>query len=261
MMSALAQGNPGGLVMLVFIVPTLYGFKKHFEEQEQIRKQQEEARLKAEEQARQERARREWEQTPAGRAHLEQQARLEEARRQREAEEAERRRREYMEQAARANWRNFHESKTMLEISEMTGLEFERFLARLLSRMGYQNLQITPINDQGGDLVGTSPQGLRTVVQAKRWKNALGISVVQELLGAMLHYGCHQGLIITNSTFTSAARNLAAKDSRITLCGGRWLEEQVNKYLPPVIPEFNWEDYNQYLKESVLPGIATKAGE
>jgi restriction endonuclease Mrr len=250
MLSALAQGNPGGLVALVPIALMLYVTKKGLEEEEQFRKQQEEARLKAEEQARQERATREWEQTPAGRAHLEQQAR-------REAEEAERRR----EHAARANWRNFHESKTMLEISEMSGLDFERFLARLLTKMGYQNLEITPINDQGGDLVGTSPQGLRTVVQAKRWKKSLGISVVQELLGAMLHYGCHQGLIITNSTFTSAARNLAAKDSRITLCDGRWLEEQARKYLPPVIPEFNWVDYNQYVKQGILPRIATISGK
>src|SRR5262245_35367623 len=208
LMACLAQGNlPGGLLALLFIVGLLYAIKNGSEEEEYIRKQQEEARLKAEELARQERARREWEQTPAGRAHLEQQAQLEEARRQREAEEVERRRRESMEQAARANWCNFHESKTMLEISGMTGLEFERFLARLLTKIGYRDIQVTPINDQGGDLVGISPQGLRTVVQAKRWKNALGISVVQELLGAMLHYDCLQGLVITNSTFTSAARN------------------------------------------------------
>jgi hypothetical protein len=92
MVAALANGHLGGLGMLIFIVPTVYGINQHFVEQEQIRKRQEEARLKADEQARQERARKEWEQTPAGRAHLDQQARLEEERRQREAEDAERRR-------------------------------------------------------------------------------------------------------------------------------------------------------------------------
>ena len=258
MFSALSQGNLGGLVMLVFIVPTLYFIMKHREEQEQIRRGQMEKRHKAEERARQERARKEWEQTPAGQAHLEQQCRereekdrLEKERRQREAEEVERRRREREEEIARANWRKFHKSKTMLEIATMTGLDFEQFLARLLTKMGYTDLIVTPINDQGGDLVGNSPEGLQIVVQAKRWKNALGNGVVQEILGAMLHYDCQAGLIITNSTFTTAAQSLGAKDKRITLCDRRWLEEQVCQYLPPVIPEFNWTDYNQQVKGGI----------
>jgi hypothetical protein len=141
----------------------------------------------------------------------------------------------------------------------MTGLEFERFLLRLLTKMDYRELQLTPVNDQGGDLVGVSPEGLRTVVQAKRWKNTLGIGVVQELLGAMLRYDCEHGLIITNSTFTDSARELAAKDSRINLCDGSWLDVQVGKHLPPVVPEFDWADYDKYVKNWVLPSGVIRA--
>lgn len=239
-------------MFLLLVLPTLVALKIAIHSDQVTEQADKERRRQAEQKAselaqrqRDELARRTWEQSSEGQAVLEQQrreaeekARVETERRKREAEEL-------AERTARANWRKWHESKTMSEIAEMTGLEFEKFLFELLSQMGFTNLKLTPINDQGGDLVGNSPQGVRTVVQAKRWKNTLGNSVVQELLGAMLHYDAAVGMVITNSTFTDAARQLAGKDQRITLCDGRWLESQIRKFLPPEIPEFTWDKYNE----------------
>jgi len=56
-------------------------------------------------------------------------------------------------------------------------------------------------------------------------------------------------MVVTNSTFTEAARELAKKDPHITLLDGRWLEEQIRKFLPPEIPGFNWGDYNRMVKD------------
>jgi restriction endonuclease Mrr len=243
-LAGLSRGHLGALWLLIYVGLCLFALddlRDRKQKNEELRKADEQARqdrARADEQARQDRFRREWEQTPEGRANLERERREREEKARREAEEAARRRREQEEAVARSNWRNFHASKTMAEIGRMSGLEFEQFVERLLTRTGYSELRLTPVNDQGGDLVGNSPNGVRTVVQAKRWKNSLGNGVVQELLGAMLHYDCQAGLIVTNSTFTVAARELAAKDPRITLHDGQWLGAQLRRYFPPVIPEF-----------------------
>jgi DNA-directed RNA polymerase subunit RPC12/RpoP len=88
----------------------------------------------------------------------------EDERQRQEQIERERRRKEAEESAARANWKLFYESKTMQDVSNMTGREFEQFLARLYSAMGYTDISLTPINDQGGDLVCTAPTGSRVVI-------------------------------------------------------------------------------------------------
>jgi hypothetical protein len=141
------------------------------------------------------------------------QAEEDERRRRQQVEEAERRRKEVEEADARAKWRQYHESKSMDEISEMDGKEFEEFLARLFLFMGFTDISLTPVNDQGGDLLCLSPSGIRIVVQAKRWKGSVGNDAVQELLGAMRHYKCAEGWVVTNSTFTQAAHELAGKDA------------------------------------------------
>ena len=252
-------GARWAVCMFLFIITPMFALFIHVmqevEEQtrkgEELRREREQKAFDEAKRQREELARREWEQTPEGQAFLEQQRhevnekeRVETELRQKEAEEREQAQKQQAERAARETWRKWHEFKTPSEIAEMSGLEFEAFLYRLLTKMGYTGLQLTPINDQGGDLVGDSPETIRTVVQAKRWKNKLGNAVVQELLGAMLHYDAAAGMVITNSTFTEAARQLAAKDKRITLCDGPWLIAQIRQFLPPEIPEFDWAIYN-----------------
>jgi hypothetical protein len=105
------------------------------------------------------------------------------------------------------------------------------------------------MNDQGGDILGVSPGGARVVIQAKRWRGSVGNDAVQELLGAMLYYDRSEGMVVTNSTFTDAARELAKKSPRIALCDGGWLAEQIKQFLPPDIPEFSWEEYNRVVKD------------
>src|SRR5438132_6669600 len=67
--------------------------------------------------------------------------------------EKERARKEAEEAACRTIWRIYHESKTMDDVSRMSGTQFEEFLARLFSHMGYTEISLTPPNDQGGDLL------------------------------------------------------------------------------------------------------------
>jgi len=167
----------------------------------------------------------------------------------RQKEKEERQWREAEEADARRKWKEIHESKTMEEVRNMSGIEFEKFLARLFSKMGYTDITLTPANDFGGDLLCRSPGGVRIAVQAKRWTEPVGFEAVKEVVAAIPYYGCDEGMVVTNSTFTTAAREYARKVSHITLHDGRWLEQQINKSLPHEIPEFNWEEYNRIIRE------------
>lgn len=150
-----------------------------------------------------------------------------------------------------AIWKHYHASRTIDDVERMTGREFEEFLARLLVCMGYTQIRFTPATDQGGDLICTSPEGVRTVIQAKRWKGSVGNSAVQEVLGAMRHYCCKQGIVVTNSSFTSSAFQLVSRGNDVILRDRRWLEEAMNEFLPVSVPTFDRAKFELLLKDFV----------
>lgn len=163
-------------------------------------------------------------------------------RKRREAAEAERRR---VETAARQDWQQYYERRPIGEISKMPGEDFERLVAKLLGRMGYHTIEFTPKSgDQGADILCTSPDGKRTAVQVKRWSGSVGNSAVQEVRSGIDYYRCTQGIVITNSRFTSQAHDLASVTG-VVLYDGKWLESQMQKYLPGTVPPFDWEVYRR----------------
>ncbi len=73
------------------------------------------------------------------------------------------------------------------DIDRMQGRVFEEYLAVVFQRKGY-HVELTPASkDQGADLV-ISKNGVRTVVQAKRWKGRVGNSAVQEVVASKPYY-------------------------------------------------------------------------
>ncbi len=95
-------------------------------------------------------------------------------------------------------------------IDRMSGLQFEHYLAAFFEQRGY-TIEITPATgDFGADLVLRS----RTeciVVQAKRWNSKIGVSAVQEISTARHFYGADSALLITNSSLTKSAEELARR--------------------------------------------------
>jgi restriction system protein len=95
------------------------------------------------------------------------------------------------------------------EIDQMNGQQFEERLAAHFRQQGYR-VDVTPYQgDFGADLI-IDRQGVRTAIQAKRWKGNVGGGAVQEIVSAKGYYKCQQAMVVTNSTFTQAARQLAA---------------------------------------------------
>lgn len=94
------------------------------------------------------------------------------------------------------------------EIDKMTGIQFEKFLALHFEKLGYKVKLTSTTGDYGADLI-LEGKSETIVVQAKRWKKSVGIEAVQQVIGAIKHYSATRGMVITNSTFTPNAENLA----------------------------------------------------
>ncbi|WP_293146301.1 MULTISPECIES: restriction endonuclease [unclassified Microcoleus] len=113
----------------------------------------------------------------------------------------------------------------ILEVDTMTGKEFENFLYVHFRQCGY-NVNLTQDSqDYGADLI-LYKDGLKTVVQAKRSKNPVGIKAVQEVAGAVRHYKGNKGRVITNNRFTENAYKLA-KSNEVEL----WDRKELIEFL------------------------------
>ena len=107
------------------------------------------------------------------------------------------------------------------------GREFEQYVASVFADLGYE-VELTPATgDFGADVILTEPGSLRRIaVQAKFYGSALDGAPVQEVVGALAHYGACEGWVVTNSTFTRAARQLACENG-VRLVEGTELRELV----------------------------------
>jgi len=96
------------------------------------------------------------------------------------------------------------------DFSTLSGEDFEAYLMDLLSRLGYTVCGTKSTGDQGADMLATK-DGRTIVIQAKNYRDPVGNAAVQEVTAAVHFYSGHEGWVITNSTFTPAARDLAQR--------------------------------------------------
>jgi restriction system protein len=94
-------------------------------------------------------------------------------------------------------------------IDQMDGRTFEHRLALLFTGLGYLVEETPYSGDFGADLV-IGKDGTRIAVQAKRSTRPVGVKAVQEVVSARDFYRCAGSLVVTNRTYTTQARTLAA---------------------------------------------------
>jgi HJR/Mrr/RecB family endonuclease len=94
-------------------------------------------------------------------------------------------------------------------IDNMTGLEFERFVANKLKEQGYTEVKITEEYDLGVDIIAEK-DGLRWGIQVKRYFGLVGANAVRQVVTALRYYGCNRAMVVTNSLFSQVAIKLAA---------------------------------------------------
>ena len=117
----------------------------------------------------------------------------------------------------------------MAVIDKMTGLEFERYVARLLKSQGYTNIRLTEHFDYGIDIIaikGTIPWG----IQVKRHSGLVKADAVRQVVAALRKYNCERAMVITNSRFSEVAKELARSNNCVLVDREilfRWVLKQV----------------------------------
>lgn len=102
----------------------------------------------------------------------------------------------------------------------LRGIPFESFLAQVFLELGFDVELTKASGDQGADLIAEG-SGRRIAIQAKGWQDAVGNHAVQEVHAGMTYYGCSRCMVITNSTFTHAAVDLASKIGCLLIDGSQ----------------------------------------
>jgi HJR/Mrr/RecB family endonuclease len=120
----------------------------------------------------------------------------------------------------------------LFEIDVMTGVDFERRLASLFGDLGYRVVPTGRSGDFGGDLLVTDDAGRTAVVQSKRYRKSVGVSAIQEAHAARSYYGADLAIVVTNSTFTRQARELAERTG-VELWDRDVIMERIEQGRPP----------------------------
>ena len=94
------------------------------------------------------------------------------------------------------------------EIDEMTGAQFEEKVWALFKQLGYRVTPTPRTGDFGADHILVK-DGVRIAVQAKRYRNPVGVEHIYPVISSLRTYGCDQAIVVTNSTFTGPARQAA----------------------------------------------------
>ena len=88
-------------------------------------------------------------------------------------------------------------------VDTMTGLEFEKYVAKYLRNQGYKT-NLTEKYDLGIDIVAVQ-DGIRQGVQVKRYKGVVGANAVRQSVTALNLYDCDRAMVVTNSYFSNTA--------------------------------------------------------
>jgi restriction system protein len=97
-------------------------------------------------------------------------------------------------------------------LMELSPTEFEGLIANLFERMGLEMRQTRPSRDGGVDCVAYDPRpifGGKVVIQAKRYKNTVGVAAVRDLFGTVHNEGASKGILVTTSGYGQSSFEFA----------------------------------------------------
>ena len=115
----------------------------------------------------------------------------------------------------------------------MDGHEFEYFCAEILKENGFSNVRVTPgSGDQGVDILATK-DGIKYAIQCKNYASSLGNTPIQEVHAGKAFYNCHVGVVMTNSIFTTGAKELA-KATGVLLWDRTTLQKMIEEAEPTI---------------------------
>lgn len=132
-------------------------------------------------------------------------------------------------------------------LMDLTPGEFESLITNLFAKMGLETRLTQASRDGGVDCVAFDPRpifGGKVVIQAKRYKNTVGVSAVRDLFGTIQNEGASKGILVTTSGYGKAAFDFANGKPMELLDGGNLLfllKEHAGLDARILMPE-EWKD-------------------
>ena len=132
-------------------------------------------------------------------------------------------------------------------LMELSPFEFEALIQNLFTKMGLEARQTRPSRDGGVDCVAWDPRpifGGKVVIQAKRYKNTVGVSAVRDLFGTLQNEGASKGILVTTSGYGQASFDFA-QNKPIELIDGANLLYLLSEHAgieAKIMPPDDWKD-------------------
>ncbi len=122
-----------------------------------------------------------------------------------------------------------------IDISTLSGTEFELLVQSLLKEEGYENVvKMGGAGDLGVDIVASKHQQdrlLHYIFQCKRWASNVGSDPIQRLYAERMRRGFDYAMCVTTSGYTRDGRKVAM-DLEVEIIDGKKLMKHLNKYFP-----------------------------
>lgn len=130
------------------------------------------------------------------------------------------------------------------DLLQMDPDHFEHLTRQVFEALGLEGWNTEHSYDDGVDAVmmnKTVAVGGLTIVQSKRYKNAIGVSHIRELAGAIEEKRATKGILVTTSWFTPQSERKARENGRMELIDGEhlvWLiKEKLGKSVLISLPK------------------------
>ncbi len=122
-----------------------------------------------------------------------------------------------------------------IDISTLSGNDFELLVQRLLIAEGYKNVvKMGGAGDLGVDIIASKYQKegkVHYIFQCKRWASNVGSNPIQRLYAERERRGLDHAVCMTTSGYTRDGRKVAA-DLEVQMNDGNDLMKRLNKYFP-----------------------------
>jgi restriction system protein len=132
-------------------------------------------------------------------------------------------------------------------LMDLSPTEFEALIQNLFTKMGLEARQTRASRDGGVDCVAYDPRpifGGKVVIQAKRYKNTVGVSAVRDLFGTLQNEGASKGILVTTSGYGKASFDFA-QNKPIELIDGANLLYLLSEHAgieAKIVPPDGWKD-------------------